>query len=102
MGLGKMRYRVTVERSTDVSDGVGGVLPTWHDLLDCWADIVLVASGDSLRDTYKQYDWLYSMRVRTEVASKVERGDRVLWRGHYYVILAVDGDINYMTLTIGR
>ena len=43
-----MRFRVTVQIERGVRDDIGGFTTSWHNIMDRWADVVPVGSGESL------------------------------------------------------
>ncbi len=67
--IGDLRYRLTLERPTRVSDGGGGAVTTWDFVADVWAAIAprggtetIVAEAIAGRSTFSIH-----MRYRSDV-----------------------------------
>jgi SPP1 family predicted phage head-tail adaptor len=88
MSAGELRERITVRAFTSSSDGMGGQVTTWADLVAS-----LPAGGGPLsgRERYQaqavnaQLSHRWKIRYRTDVTSKM----RVVWGGSTMEIVAV-------------
>ena len=47
--LGRLRYKVELQKATQTSDGAGGVTETYSKIADLYADIKPIAAIERLR-----------------------------------------------------
>ena len=84
----KLNDRVTIEKSTVVTDKVGNHRNTWEEYCTCFA----YASAE-------QKSVVFTVRWCSEVNKLTSTGFRVLFRGELYDITSVD-PMNYGKKTI--
>lgn len=82
--------RITFQRNTPVSDGMGGQTKAWADLSDTptvWANAKPVRGMETLEDggTVAKAQHLFTIRYRDDVSEL----DRIVWRDESYNIRTV-------------
>lgn len=87
---GKLDQRITFQRSTDTSDGAGGISQAWADFTvvpSVWADVMANSGNERFEDdrTNAFATTTFFIRNREDVTEK----DRILWRGSFYNIRTV-------------
>jgi len=86
MDAGHMDQRITIERRTEVADGVGGVTLTWASLANgvVWAAVKAKAGRESL--TEGRMNAVFVVEFTIYNRSDIDELCRVQWRGDVYNI----------------
>lgn len=86
--LGRMRWRVTIEREQITPDGSGGGTATWTPVATVWAEVKSVGSVERAvsgkREAYSKY------RIRMRHRSDLTEADRLRVAGKLLNITGVD------------
>jgi SPP1 family predicted phage head-tail adaptor len=62
LDIAELRHRITFQRVTQVSDGMGGFTTAWNDIVTLWAKVEPVSASERL----------YSERLETQRSHKVK------------------------------
>ena len=81
---GELDQQITIERSTSVSDGMGGNTITWATTFTPWALVRPLSGSEKVDFERVQGEARYLFVVRYPIDIKDE--DRILWEGDYYNI----------------
>lgn len=86
--IGKFRHRVTVERETTASNGLGAFVRTWAVVGDRWAQVTPTGGREGLINgsLTTQQNYRVAMRFDTSVTN----GDRLVWNGKSLRIESVE------------
>lgn len=93
MQAGTMRRRITIQQSSDVPDGSGGVQRTWTDFATVWAEITPAAGKEVFQAEQVRADAMYNINIRYLQGVSAEM--RVLYGTRRFNIRAVN-DVNEM------
>jgi SPP1 family predicted phage head-tail adaptor len=100
---GELDQKISIERSSNVSDGMGGNVTTWAEVFAPWA-LVRPMSGNEKTDfnqVYGDANYLFVVRYPLAVLDR----DRIVWDGDYYNIRfrkKPTGRKKYMQITAER
>ena len=87
--IGQMDQRVTIQRSTAASDGIGGLTLTWGAYRSVWAKLTSYPrkAGESMIEGRVTATQIVGLRIYT-IPDLTEK-DRVLWNGRLLGIRSV-------------
>lgn len=90
MIIGRMDQRITVQRKTRTSDGMGGFTEAWTNLATVYADIRPLGSREIWEAMRVSAETRFRARVRwredANGAPYYTSADRISWRGRIYGI----------------
>ena len=96
----KLNERITIEKSTVVTDKVGNHRNTWEEYFTCFAYASTYESQEEDGEvTAEQKSVVFTVRWCSKVRQLTSTGYRVMFRGELYDILSVD-PMNYGKKTI--
>ncbi|EHZ4170485.1 phage head closure protein [Salmonella enterica] len=92
MRAGKMRHRITIQRSNPIRGPLGEIFYEYHDVADVWADIRAVSAKEYIQMGVENVE--IDIRVYIRYRPDVQRGDRVVYKstnnpGDAFLIKAV-------------
>ena len=88
--IGRMDQRITLQRQSEVSDGGGGMVRTWVDVLEnasVWAAVKAKAGREGLDSGRVNaiYVVVFTIYNRADLSEK----DRIVWNGESYNIRGI-------------
>ena len=90
MIIGRMDQRITLQRKTRTSDGMGGFTEAWTNLATVYADIRPLGSREIWEAMRVSAETRFRVRVRwredADGAPYYTSADRISWRGRIYGI----------------
>ncbi|AWX77824.1 phage head closure protein [Klebsiella variicola] len=103
MRAGKMKRRVTFQKSESHRDQMGQVIYVWSDLATVWAEIRAISGRERMSS-----GGLYSeatVRIWTRYRDDITTANRILYRspnvrGQVYGIVAVIPDVDHTRLEL--
>ncbi|CAH5969996.1 TPA: phage head closure protein [Klebsiella pneumoniae] len=103
MRAGKMKRRVTFQKSESHRDQMGQVISVWSDLATVWAEIRAISGRERMSSGA-----LYSeatVRIWTRYRDDITTANRILYRspnvrGQIYGIVAVIPDVDHTRLEL--
>ncbi|MCE0185922.1 phage head closure protein [Klebsiella pneumoniae] len=103
MRAGKMKRRVTFQKSESHRDQMGQVISVWSDLATVWAEIRAISGRERMSSGA-----LYSeatVRIWTRYRDDITNANRILYcspnvRGQVYGIVAVIPDVDHTRLEL--
>lgn len=88
--IGRMDRRITIERKTRVSDGMGGYTESWGELATVWAEIRPLGAREVWDAMRVSAETRFRVRIRwrgdSNGAPYYTSADRVIWQGRTYGI----------------
>lgn len=87
VSAGALDQRLQHERADEVPDGAGGLTLVWQSLGLLWASVTPVAARTERRAAQDTVQRTYRISARSQ--SGIRAGDRLLWRGHVLMVVAV-------------
>lgn len=87
MEAGLLDRRITIERATETTDAVGGVVRTWGPIATVWAQVLPISDGERWRAQEVAASVTHRFRIRWGVG--VEVTDRILYDGRVFLISGV-------------
>ncbi|EAA9297647.1 head-tail adaptor [Salmonella enterica subsp. enterica serovar Enteritidis] len=76
MRAGKMRHRITLQKSEPIRGRLGEVSYKYRDVADVWADIRAVSAKEYIQMGVKNVE--IDIRVYIRYRPDIERGDRIV------------------------
>lgn len=90
MRAGRMDQRITIERKTRTSDGMGGFTETWAEQGTIWAEVLPLSTREIWNAMQISAETRFRVRVRfrgdANGSPYYTSADRVTWRGRTYGI----------------
>ena len=90
MRSGTLRHRITIQESTEVSDGMGGFMTVFSDTLEAWAAIWPLTAKESLDAMKLELQVTHKIRIRYR--SGITAKNRIKFGTRYFNIISL---INY-------
>ena len=87
MRIGDLRHRITIEEKNYTSDGLGGQVEAWQEVLSCWANIKPVRMTEAY--LAQQVGAEISHRVTIRYCSEIKAGMRVIYGDRIFNIVGV-------------
>lgn len=92
MRAGKMRHRITLQKSEAIRGRLGEVSYKYRDVADLWADIRAVSAKEYIQMGVKNVE--IDIRVYIRYRQDIERGDRIVYKstnnpGDAFIVKAV-------------
>lgn len=84
---GKLDQRITIERQTLTSDGMGGQTVAWNALTTTWAQVEPLAGNENGYGQQVQASNMVRFTIRYR--EDLQMTDRVSWAGDYYNLRAL-------------
>jgi SPP1 family predicted phage head-tail adaptor len=82
MTAGKRRERVTFQRFTSASDGAGGTVQTWTDLIGRYCEVKPISGGERAAAQQTESPRNYRLSVPNDSGTRaLTTADRVVWEG---------------------
>lgn len=94
MQAGSLNERITIQRRTRTSDGMGGYTEAWADLATVWSSVTPargrseVLDGQRIASTF-EFRAVIHWRQDSNGAPYYTAADRVIWKGRTYGIANV-------------
>lgn len=100
---GKLRHRVSIERSTRIQDPTTGAMTeTWSEIAEVWAAVEPLSAREFVQSAAGQSEVTARITIRTR---DIQATDRIIHRGTVYNIRGVladkDSGLEYITLPVG-
>lgn len=99
MRIGKMRYRVTIQRNTPDRDGFGQPTDNWQEVATVWADVRFSSGKEFIAADKETASADASIRIRKRM---VTTDMRVVFDGEPYAIVAVLPALDSIDLAVRR
>ncbi len=99
MGLGSMRFKVTLQSATRTTDDGGGAAVAWSNDGTLWANITPISGKEDYRQSQVQDSITHRIKVRYK--SSIETKDRLKFGSRFFNIksvINVDERKKYMEL----
>lgn len=91
MDIAAFNSRITIQKSTSVSDVVGNYTLEWEDYFSCYATISYGAGGEELvGQTFEKEVLNFSVRYCQKASAVTPINFRILFRGVPYDIKSID------------
>ena len=92
MRAGELRHRITIQKPTETSDGIGGVTTTWSTLITTWAAIWPLRGQEYMSAMQTTSNVTHKIRIRRLPTNK--RDDfsskcRILFDSRYFEIQSI-------------
>ena len=98
MKVGRMRYRIIIQKPSDETDGFADPKDEWSDLAIIWADIVPVSGREYFAAEQNMSETQFKIYIR--YIEGITPKMRVMNNDTFYEILAVLGDKRSGMLTL--
>lgn len=81
MNAGKLDQRITIQRETRTSDGMGGGTVVRSTLKEVWAQVVAISGRERQQAQQIQSPSDYRITIRRDsTTSTITTADRIIWR----------------------
>lgn len=91
MDIGRMKDRITVQKTEVVTDAVGNHLNTWTDYFSCYAYVSTFEVEEKAGEiTTEERTVTFNVRYCSELKNITSTGFRVRFHGDVYNIASVD------------
>ena len=87
MRSGILRHRITIQESTETSNGMGGFTTTWSDKLEAWAAIWPLTAKESLDAMKLELQITHKIRIRYR--SGITAKDRIKFGARIFNIVSL-------------
>ncbi len=98
MNLGGMRYRVELQRNTNLKDDEGFAKQEWQTVATVWADIVPVSGREFLQNSTETAEVTFKIYIRYR--DEIDADMRVKCGDTLYLLTAVLGSKRKGMLTL--
>ncbi|WP_444942716.1 phage head closure protein [Microbulbifer sp. ZKSA006] len=86
--LGRLRYRVTLQKPVQVRNSESGEIEeSWTDIDTVWASFEALSAGEFIRSSAESSELVGKMEILKR--SDIDTGCRVLWDGSIYDISGI-------------
>ena len=92
MRAGNLRHRLTIQKPTEVSDGMGGVTTTWSTLITIWGAIWPLRGQEYMSAMQTTSEVTHKIRIRqlpTNKRSDFSSKCRILFGSRYFEIESI-------------
>ena len=92
MRAGNLRHRLTIQKPTEVSDGMGGVTTTWSTLITIWGGIWPLRGHEYMSAMQTTSEVTHKIRIRqlpTNKRSDFSSKCRILFGSRYFEIESI-------------